>query len=449
MPSHRALPPDLLHLSMESAQLRPCTRTIVRRPLVKAPRGARIPAMGTDGERIRLRVPPELAGERADKILCRLVPGLGRRAASRLFGRGMVFVGNRKIRGGETLGAGEVLTCTNASGAAIEEVKRILRDITTAHGRHARRLMEDEHVLVLSKPALVPVASGREGDTLDAALRRAYPKRPDGSPGFFLVHRLDRETSGCFLVAKTPEARRALEDQFRERRVEKEYLAIVCGEVPWDSKEMRHRIEENVVFEAGGSGNGSKRGGRPVRKCSVHPEGSTAGREALTFAETVERFAGFTLLRCKPATGRMHQIRVHLAAEGYPLLLDPLYNPSDRAYRIGDFVRGAPEGVAARIVLDRIPLHAAKISFCHPADGRRVTVEAPLPRDMKEFLRLLRKYRVKDGRKSAAKGRGKGEGDRAKGRLKTRNAGARDAGAGDAPTGAARGRQGRGNGRPI
>ncbi|MCX7806031.1 MAG: hypothetical protein N3A38_12685, partial [Planctomycetota bacterium] len=95
------------------------------------------------------------------------------------------------------------------------------------------------------------------------------------------------------------------------------------------------------------------------------------------------------------------------------------YNPSDRAYRIGDFVRGAPEDVAARIALDRTPLHAAKISFDHPADGRRITVEAPLPRDIKEFLRLLRKYRSKGGvRKEEGGGRGRSggkEGGRGKG----------------------------------
>ena len=354
--------------------------------------------MKSAGRSISFSVPPDMAGMRADKILCRFVPGLGRRAAARFFSRGLVKVNGRKVRGGEILRGGETLVCPEMSADSVEEAKRNLRQITTAHGRHAVRLFEDEHVLVIAKPALVPVASGREGDTLDAAIERAYPKHPDGTPGFFLVHRLDRETSGCLIVAKKKEAREKIEAQFRERRVEKEYLALVKGNVPWDRKEIRLRIEENAIVGDAEQDKPWVRKRRPIeRMCVAHPENSNAGREALTIVETAERFDGFTLLRCRPVTGRMHQIRVHLAAEGHPLLLDPLYNPSDRAYRLGQFVRGASADVAGRIVLDRIPLHAARISFDHPADGRRVSFEAPLPRDFKEFLRLLRKYRPASG----------------------------------------------------
>jgi RluA family pseudouridine synthase len=189
-----------------------------------------------------------------------------------------------------------------------------------------------------------------------------------------LVHRLDRETSGLIVVAKTKEAHRILVKQFENGSVEKEYMAVARG------------VIEQPNFEVGGAIVSDTDSRISIRK-KVVPAASPGAKPAFTRFEVVERLADFTLVRCMPATGRTNQIRIHLAHCGHPLAGDKLYGRSDEEFL--EFVRRARAGN-----LDPLPwmeasrhlLHAAKISFIHPVTGVRVGFECAMPEDMLEFI---------------------------------------------------------------
>jgi 23S rRNA pseudouridine1911/1915/1917 synthase len=225
-------------------------------------------------------------------------------------------------------------------------------------------LFEDDHVLALDKPAgmVVHPAPGSRRGTLVAALAHRWgtsvgPGAPD-RPG--IVHRLDRDTSGAMLVARTAAALEGLARQFRERTVEKRYLAVVRGRL------------------AAASGTIDRAIGRHPRERKRMSVRSRRGRSARTRFTVVERFAGATLVRLAPETGRTHQLRVHLAAIGHPIVGDRVYGRRR--------TRPAEPGIDCA----RQALHAEEIRFVHPATGDRMTVRAPLPRDFEELLAALR-----------------------------------------------------------
>ena len=301
--------------------------------------------------------------------------------------------------------------------------------LTTPHGRHLLRLYEDEAILVISKPAEVLVHCGEGGftrrDTLEEVLRRAYPAqgvasipRPGGrksgtgadrkqlrsaAAGFHFVHRLDMETSGCLVIAKTEAARDVLIRAFASRAVHKEYLALVAGTMRWDTLTVRKPIKyvrgSPSPFPLPKGERGGRGGRRATKGIRLMPgqkkgvaleESSAEGKPCETFFEVAERYRGYTLLRAVPKTGRTHQIRVHLQSVGHPLALDPLYGRAT-ALRASEF--GVPAGREGsdEVILSRLPLHAWKLRFAHPETGEAVSVTAPLPRDLREFLRFLRR----------------------------------------------------------
>ncbi len=212
-------------------------------------------------------------------------------------------------------------------------------------------LYEDDAVIALNKPAGLVVHAGagnHEGTLVNRLVHRFQALSTLGGdlrPG--IVHRLDKETSGVILVARTDAAHRALAEQFSERTVEKTYIALVHGKVAADSGRITKKIDRD-----------------PVRRTRMTAKLGT-GREALTDYRVRQRFEKFTLLEVRIGTGRTHQIRVHLASLGHLVAGDRLY--------------GAPAA-------DRMFLHAWKIVFTSPATGERVTVEAPLPAMLSEWL---------------------------------------------------------------
>jgi 23S rRNA pseudouridine1911/1915/1917 synthase len=215
---------------------------------------------------------------------------------------------------------------------------------------------------VINKPAglVVHPAAGHPSGTLVNALLRHCPGL-SGVGGVLrpgIVHRLDRDTSGAIVVAKSDRAMASLVRQFREGRVEKEYRAIVAGRPPRTSG----RIETLIG-----------RSGRDRKKMSAQPP---RGRRAVTRYELLEPLAGLSLLRVVIETGRTHQIRVHLAHAGCPVLGDRQYGPRRAARR---------EHTPARQML-----HAHRLAFDHPATGQRVRFEAPLPDDMLTVLEAAR-----------------------------------------------------------
>ena len=242
-------------------------------------------------------------------------------------------------------------------------------------------LFEDEHMVAINKPPAMVVhpAKGHWSGTLTAGLAFHFkqlssiggPTRPG------IVHRLDRDTSGVILVAKTDQAHSALSSQFENRTVAKEYLAIVSPAPDRD----RDVIDKPI-------------GAHPYqREKKAIREGHSTSRNAYSQYEVLERFAGFAIVLVKPKTGRTHQIRVHLAHIGTPVLCDRLY--SGRAkLSMGELVRGKPnQGLEDSILLDRQALHARRISFAHPETGEAMEIEAPVPADIKRTVDALKLHR--------------------------------------------------------
>jgi 23S rRNA pseudouridine1911/1915/1917 synthase len=238
-------------------------------------------------------------------------------------------------------------------------------------------LHEDEdHIVIDKAPGHPVVARGRGGEPClyDALLALLNEGVPDGGPYVrpHIVHRLDRETSGVLLVAKNERAGRELSLQFQHHLIVKTYAAVVEGVLP----------TTDVTVDV------------PLRRSASHSLCMTAdeksGKHALTHLVLERAFGHFSLLKAEPHTGRQHQIRVHLAALGYPLAVDGAYGRRDRltGADFNDIVR-APKVHVDRVLLGRCPLHARRIVYRHPSTGLQMGMSAPTPPDMQEFLRLL------------------------------------------------------------
>ncbi|HUJ27965.1 MAG TPA: RluA family pseudouridine synthase [Myxococcales bacterium] len=230
-----------------------------------------------------------------------------------------------------------------------------------------RILHRDDHLIAIDKPAGIATVPGRNDK--DPAL---IVEVREIAPGAMAVHRLDRDTSGVVLFALTRDAHRALNAAFEARRVEKTYLALVRGDVP-----ARRRVDLPLAD--------TRRGGMRVAE-----RGEKGALAALTEVRPEERFGAYTLCTCLPRTGRTHQIRVHLAAIGHPLAIDPRYG-EERPLRIGELWSGSPD--PDTIVLTRTPLHASSLRVPHPARRGWLSVEAPVPDDIARCLDLLRAAR--------------------------------------------------------
>ncbi|MEZ0227633.1 MAG: RluA family pseudouridine synthase [Planctomycetota bacterium] len=239
-------------------------------------------------------------------------------------------------------------------------------------------LYEDERCLGCSKPSGTAVIAERgqlDAPFLGAVLHHLMKKTSD-PPRPRVVHRIDKETSGVVLVAKDRDALRVLSEQFEERVIAKEYLALVQG-VPAEEQESGEI--DLPIGPAARSGERRQRvGGREAKP-------------ARTTWTVEERFRGFTLLRVKPETGRQHQIRVHLEAIGFPLAVDPIYGGTDSILLSKIKPGYRAKGDKENPLLGRLSLHAAKIGFKSPA-GHAVEVACPLPHDFEVALKQLRKY---------------------------------------------------------
>jgi 23S rRNA pseudouridine1911/1915/1917 synthase len=235
-------------------------------------------------------------------------------------------------------------------------------------------LYEDDWLAAINKPAgmVVHPAKGHWKGTLASALQFHFDRLSGAGgptrPG--IVHRLDRDTSGVLVVAKTDQAHLALAEQFESRSTEKEYLAITVG-VPDRDRDI---INQPI-------------GIHPYQreKMAIRRDHATS-REAQTYYEVVERFTGFAAVKVLPKTGRTHQIRVHLAHIGCPVLCDKLYSGRDRITR-GEVIRNPDD---REVILVRQALHASRLALVHPATGSRLEFRAPLAEDMAKILDVLR-----------------------------------------------------------
>ncbi len=237
-------------------------------------------------------------------------------------------------------------------------------------------VFEDAAFTIVNKPPgmVTHPAKGHWSGTLVNALQFHFDSLStlagENRPG--IVHRLDRDTTGLLIVAKDDIAHRQLALQFEQRTIQKQYLALVSGFPPCDSDYIERPIGPHPTNR---------------EKMAIRlPE--DGGKEALTFYEVLERFRGFALVRCKPSTGRTHQIRVHLAHIGCPILADKLYSGRDRI-TFEDITTTDD----AQVLLDRQALHAHSLRLVHPLTGQPLSFEAPLPPDMTRTLEALRKHR--------------------------------------------------------
>ncbi len=239
---------------------------------------------------------------------------------------------------------------------------------------------EDAAFTVVDKPAglVTHPAKGNWTGTMVNALQFHFDTLStvggEHRPG--IVHRLDRDTSGLLIVAKDDRAHKELARQFEARTIRKEYLALVYGAPSRDSDFIEKPL-----------------GMHPHQREKVAVRSlEDGGKEAATFYEVLERFDGFALVRCKPRTGRTHQIRVHLAHIGHPVLADKAYSGRERL-TLGDLLGpGAPE--ADRVLIARQALHAHALDLLHPMTGASIHFATPMPADMAAALAALRAHRV-------------------------------------------------------
>lgn len=241
-------------------------------------------------------------------------------------------------------------------------------------------LYDDEFLAVINKPAdmVVHPAKGHWSGTLVNALRFHYGQLSDLSgdyrPG--IVHRLDRDTSGVILVAKEEMTHRDLSYQFEHRKIFKEYLAITQGVIDRDSDYIEARIGKHPHDRV---------------KMAVTDEDDEDSKEACSYYEVIERFQGFSFCRIQPRTGRTHQIRVHLASIGCPVLADRAYSGRD-ALRLADLVPDL-DPAADEVLMPRQALHAGRLRFHHPRLRQMIEAEAPLPPEFQRTLTALRQHR--------------------------------------------------------
>jgi 23S rRNA pseudouridine1911/1915/1917 synthase len=291
----------------------------------------------------RHAVPESAAGERLDRFVS-TIPGVGSRAAAeRLLAAGKVLVDGLVQPKSHRLEGGEDVTVDLAAATVP----------APAPPPELRVAYEDDHLLVVDKPAGVVVhpAAGHASGTLVQALAGRSGGGDPERPG--IVHRLDRDTSGLLVVARTEEAYEGLRTLVRRHALEREYVALVRGR----PRSRTGRIEAPI--------------GRDRRDPTRRSLDTDAPKDAVTHFELVELLDDHALLRVRLETGRTHQIRVHLAAIGLPVVGDPVY--------------GAPEPA-----LKRQFLHAARLAFAHPVTGERVEVVSPLPADLEGALAVAR-----------------------------------------------------------
>ena len=301
-----------------------------------------------------------LPGERLDIFLREKFPAVSRGAMQRLIEQGHIRVNGKTVKPTHAPRAGEEIEIHFPEPKSAEaRPEDIPLDI----------LFEDKSLLVVNKPAglVVHPAAGHEEHTLVNALLHHCAGSLSGIGGVArpgIVHRLDKETSGCLVVAKNDETHLALSGQFSGRVVEKIYHAIVCGEMPRDSGEIHAAIARHPTHR---------------KRMAVHDAG--AGRAAHTSWRVVERLHHATYVEVQIHTGRTHQIRVHFQHLGYPVAGDETYGAKQNKKLKEQTHYAAP----------RVLLHAKELSFVHPRTEKTVRFSAPLPKDFKDALKLLRK----------------------------------------------------------
>jgi len=298
----------------------------------------------------KLQLTVSEGGERVDKYVAGEVPSLSRSQVQDLIARGLITVNGIEVKPSQRLKEGDSV---GVIVPPAEEVELVPERIPL------RIVYEDEDLVVVDKPPglVVHPAAGHQRGTLLNALLARYPDLPlDEEKRSGIVHRLDKDTSGLIVVARSRDAREHLQAQFKAREVLKVYLSLVEGVV-----EPRNGVIEASIG----------RDSRDRKRMAVVRSG---GRRAVTEFRVLERLGEYTLLETRPRTGRTHQVRVHLAFLGHPVVGDSVYG--HRKQRLG---------------LERQFLHAHRLAFRHPSSDRQVDLVSELPSDLERVLEMLRR----------------------------------------------------------
>jgi 23S rRNA pseudouridine1911/1915/1917 synthase len=312
--------------------------------------------MSGSASKLSAIVPDSSAGRRFDAVLAELFPDYSRSRLAAWIKSGDARLDGREVRPRDPVRGGETVTLTVVLEVQTHsEPEEIALDV----------LYEDEHVFVINKPAglVVHPGAGNPTGTLVNALLHRDPAL-NALPRAGIVHRLDKDTSGVMVVARTLPAHTALIEQLSSREVHRQYLAIVVG-----------------ALVSGGTANAAiDRHPRDRIRMAVRDD----GKDAVTHFRLRERFRAHTLLECRLETGRTHQIRVHMQHLKHPIIGDPLYGGPLK------LPKGAtPELIEALRGFRRQALHAEVLEFAHPVTGEPVRCTAPVPDDMRALIKVL------------------------------------------------------------
>ena len=305
------------------------------------------------------KVLPEDSGLRLDVLSAKYFPEFSRAHIQRWVKEGNLLLNNKKIKPRQIVTAGDLITV---------EVSEEINSKDLPEDIDLDIIWEDEEVLVLNKPAglvVHPGAGNADGTLVNGLLN--YSSDQGFLPRAGIVHRLDKDTSGIMVVAKTEVSYLNLVSQLKERTVKRDYLALVVGQPVSGGvidkpigRHPKHRTKQAVV---------------------------NSGKEAITDYKIKEKLHGYSLLLASLKTGRTHQIRVHFSSKDFPIVGDPLYGGKRK------FAPGTSEDLKKEISeLNRQALHAYSLSFIHPVDQNIITNTAPMPNDMKKLIENLRQH---------------------------------------------------------
>ena len=307
------------------------------------------------------RLVVDAAGERVDIFLARTLPGLSRAMIQKLIARELVRLDGRPTKPGTRPRAGQVLEVEvpPPEPCGLEPEPMDLEVV-----------FEDTHLIVINKPPglVVHPAPGHARSTLVHGLLHHIPdlKGVGGTERPGIIHRLDKDTSGLIVAAKDDAAHQALCRAFKSRTVHKTYLALLLGDPSWEEREVTEPLARHPVHR---------------KKMAVSPK----GREARSLFRVQERLSGpLVLARVVIKTGRTHQIRVHAAHLGHPVLGDPVYGSRSREKSLSAGVRERIKGVRRQM------LHAWRLEFDHPLNGERLKFQAGLPQDMADLIAAVK-----------------------------------------------------------
>ncbi len=315
-----------------------------------------LPEQHPEPEHLQCMIPPESAGLRLDQALAQLYPKFSRARLQQWIKQGAVSLNGLHPRPRDPVRGGErVVIIPQQEPHGVFAAEAIPLDL----------IYQDPHILVVNKPAdlvVHPAVGNWKGTLLNALLHQA--PELDGLPRAGIVHRLDKDTSGLMVVARTLEAHKSLVEQLRLRAITREYLALVQGRLI-----------------AGGSVRGNL-GRHPKQRTRMAVIDN--GKPAVTHYRIARRFSTHTLLRIRLETGRTHQIRVHMAHIKHPIVGDPVYGGRLK-------LPASATDVVRRCLRNfrRQALHAVALGLTHPLSGERMSWEVPVPRDMQELVDVL------------------------------------------------------------